>query len=122
MMVLSHCHQQESAVKKFIDQFTSRINGVISCFDRILFKGYLPLGWPGAMEGLLARERLKIKGFQELRNEALRPDQGPCRNARPAGRAAVPVPQGAASAKRTIPDFSLRKYNETACFCVTRVG
>jgi hypothetical protein len=66
MMVLSNRHLQENAVKKFIDQFTSRINGVISCFDRILFKGYLPLGWPGAMEGLLARERLKIKDFKSF--------------------------------------------------------
>jgi hypothetical protein len=66
MMVLSHRHLQESAVKKFIDQFTSRINGVISCFDRILFKGYLPLGWPGAMEGLLARQGLKIKDFKSF--------------------------------------------------------
>lgn len=66
MMVLSHRHLQESAVKKFIDQYSSRITGVLSCFDRILFKGYLPLGWPAAMEGLLARRGLKIKDFKSF--------------------------------------------------------
>ena len=34
------------AVKSFLNQFNEKITGVISCFDRILFKGYLPLA-PG---------------------------------------------------------------------------
>lgn len=66
MMVLSHRHLQENAVKKFLNHFNDRITGVISCFDRMLFKGYLPLGWPGAMEGLLARQGLKIKDFKSF--------------------------------------------------------
>jgi len=51
-------------VEKFVRQFSDRISGVISCFDRILFKGYLPLGWGDAMEGLLARQGLRIKDFK----------------------------------------------------------
>ena len=51
-------------MKKFIQQFNEKISGVISCFDRMLFKGYLPLGWPGAMEGLLARQGLRIMEFK----------------------------------------------------------
>ena len=65
-MVLSHRHLQENAVKKFLNQFNEKISGAISCFDRMLFKGYLPLGWPGAMERLLAREKLRIKDFKQF--------------------------------------------------------
>lgn len=63
-MELSRHHVRENAaVDSFVDQFNDRITGVISCFDRILFKGYLPLGWSDAMEGLLARNGLLIKEF-----------------------------------------------------------
>lgn len=50
-------------MKRFIRQYSERISGVISCFDRLLFKGYLPLGWGDAMEGFLARQGLRIKDF-----------------------------------------------------------
>ena len=50
-------------MKSFLNQFNEKITGVISCFDRILFKGYLPLGWPRAMEGLLFRQDILIKDF-----------------------------------------------------------
>jgi hypothetical protein len=65
-MVLSRCHRQENAVQKFLDQFTTRISGVISCFDRVLFKGHLPLNWPEAMERLLGRQSLRIKDFKRF--------------------------------------------------------
>ncbi len=48
---------------QFITKHRDKITGTISCFDRILFKGHLPLGWPGAMEGFLARQGLRIKDF-----------------------------------------------------------
>jgi hypothetical protein len=34
-------------MKAFIDKYTDRIHGVLSYFDRMLFRGYLPLmsGW-----------------------------------------------------------------------------
>jgi hypothetical protein len=66
MMVLSGSHPRENAVKKFLNQFNSRISGVISCFDRMLFKGYLPLGWAGAMEGWLSRQGVLIKDFKKF--------------------------------------------------------
>jgi len=50
-------------VQQFITKHRSTITGTISCFDRMLFKGHLPLGWPGAMEGFLARQGLRIKDF-----------------------------------------------------------
>jgi hypothetical protein len=50
-------------VQQFITKHRATITGAISCFDRMLFKGHLPLGWPGAMEGFLARQGLRIKDF-----------------------------------------------------------
>ncbi len=34
-------------MKKFICRYEARIQGVLSCFDRMLFRGYLPImsGW-----------------------------------------------------------------------------
>jgi hypothetical protein len=36
-----------SALKEFIRKYEARIQGVLSCFDRMLFRGYLPImsGW-----------------------------------------------------------------------------
>jgi len=45
-------------VQQFITKHADKINGTISCFDRVLFKGHLPLRWPAAVEGLLARQGL----------------------------------------------------------------
>src|SRR3989442_6223906 len=35
------------AMKAFLDKYEDRIHGVLSCFDRMLFRGYLPImsGW-----------------------------------------------------------------------------
>ena len=43
---------------------TDKINGAISCFDRILFKGYLPLGFPDAIETFMNRQNLLLKDFK----------------------------------------------------------
>jgi len=45
-------------MKAFIRKYEDRIHGVLSCFDRMLFRGYLPImsGW--AMAGFL--DRLKV--------------------------------------------------------------
>lgn len=34
-------------MKAFVDKYSDRIHGVLSCFDRMLFRGYLPImsGW-----------------------------------------------------------------------------
>ena len=40
-------------MERFIRQYNELINGMLSCFHRILLKGYLPLGWNGSMEGFL---------------------------------------------------------------------
>jgi hypothetical protein len=37
----------EAGMKAFVDKYEDRIHGVLSCFDRMLFRGYLPImsGW-----------------------------------------------------------------------------
>lgn len=47
----------------FITKHQARITGVISCFDRLLFKGHLPLGWSDAMERFIAGQGLRLKDF-----------------------------------------------------------
>src|SRR3972149_2516132 len=39
---------EDGAMKEFISKYADRIHGVLSCFDRMLFRGYLPImsGWP----------------------------------------------------------------------------
>jgi hypothetical protein len=49
---------------KFIEQHADRISGILACFDRVLFRGYLPIMSGAAMAALLksrdvARETLK---------------------------------------------------------------
>lgn len=47
----------------FITKHRDQITGTISCFDRVLFKGHLPLSWSDAMERFIARQGLRIKDF-----------------------------------------------------------
>lgn len=45
--MFSRSHQPEDAMKfakRFVDTFTEIIVAVLSCFDRVIFKGYLPFG------------------------------------------------------------------------------
>src|SRR3989441_6805144 len=38
---------EDGAMREFISKYADRIHGVLSCFDRMLFRGYLPImsGW-----------------------------------------------------------------------------
>ena len=53
-------------MNSFLQQYSGRISGTISCFDRVLFKGHLPLGWSEAMERLISRQGLLIKDFKSF--------------------------------------------------------
>jgi hypothetical protein len=53
-------------MKTFLEKHAEKITGTISCFDRVIFKGYLPLGRPEGMQTFLARNGLKIKDFKNL--------------------------------------------------------
>ncbi|MBI5759763.1 MAG: hypothetical protein HZA46_14695 [Planctomycetales bacterium] len=56
-------------MEKFLEKYNQQITGTLSCFDRVIFKGYLPLGWPDAMESLLARQGLRIMDFKRFVTE-----------------------------------------------------
>jgi hypothetical protein len=56
----------ENAMRSFLKKHEEKIAGFISSFDRVLFKGYLPLGWPEALECLLYKNGLLIKDFKRF--------------------------------------------------------
>jgi hypothetical protein len=62
-MVLLTNHAKENAMEDFVERHGERISGVIMCFDRLIFKGYLSLGWDGQMEKFLDYKRVLIKDF-----------------------------------------------------------
>jgi len=51
---------------KFIIAHEDKITGTISCFDRVLFKGYLPIASPHTMERFLTGQGLLIKDFKHV--------------------------------------------------------
>jgi len=57
---------RRNAVKDFVEQHSEKITGVVSCFDRVLFKGYLPLGSAMGMERFMGREGFLLKDFKRF--------------------------------------------------------
>lgn len=53
-------------MNRFISKYSENITGVLSCFDRVLFKGYLPLGFSDAMERLISSQGLLLKDFKRF--------------------------------------------------------
>src|ERR1700694_2269718 len=53
-------------MKEFVDKYADRIHGVLSCFDRMLFRGYLPImsGW--AMAEFLNSLDLRFNNLKPL--------------------------------------------------------
>lgn len=50
-------------MKRFVDKHQAKITGTLSCFDRLVFRGLLPLAWGEAMERFIAAQGLRIKDF-----------------------------------------------------------
>ena len=50
----------------FCKKHAAHITGVLSCFDRIIFKGYLPFCQPGAMEAFLWQKGVLLKDFKSF--------------------------------------------------------
>jgi hypothetical protein len=48
----------------FVVKHQAHIQGVLSCFDRVIFRGYLPFCHPRALEGFLAKENVLLKNFK----------------------------------------------------------
>jgi len=51
-------------LKEFLDKHAESIAGVLNSFDRIIFKGHLPISWPEGMESFLRREKVLVKDFK----------------------------------------------------------
>lgn len=80
-------------MESFVQQHAEKITGILSCFDRLILKGYLPFSYPLGMEGFLDRHHIRIKDFPRLAKEqsaALK--EHARRLAEQAGRPVIPVP------------------------------
>jgi len=51
-------------MEKFVPKHSGKITGTIACFDRILFKGYLPISWAQNMERFMMAQGLLLKDFK----------------------------------------------------------
>ena len=77
-------------MKNFLKKHRKFVTDTLSCFDRIMFKGYLPLARPEAMERLIAREGLLNKDFKRfISNQSERVKEHAKRMAERAGRPVV---------------------------------
>ena len=48
----------------FLDKHQDQLRGVLSCFDRVLFRGYLPCSYPSGLEAFLAQQGILLKDFK----------------------------------------------------------
>ena len=62
-------HTKESAVEQFLNKYQDQITGCMSVFDRIIFKGNLPISYPKAAEGFLFNQGVLIKDFRHFTGE-----------------------------------------------------
>ena len=53
-------------MRNFVRKHSEKISGTLSCFDRLLFKGYLPLGWADGMTGFMGSQGFLIKDFKRF--------------------------------------------------------
>lgn len=53
-------------MEAFLEKHQAKITGVLSCFDRLLIKGYLPFGYPEGMEAFLNSKGLLLKDFKSF--------------------------------------------------------
>jgi hypothetical protein len=84
---------KENAVNSFVQQHADKITGILSCFDRLIIKGYLPFSYPSSMEGFLHHRGILIKDFPKLAKEQSNLLKTHARSlAAQAGRPFLPVP------------------------------
>jgi hypothetical protein len=49
----------------FLAKHKESISGVLSCFDRVIFRGHLPLSYPKGLEGFLYQHKVPLKTFKD---------------------------------------------------------
>jgi hypothetical protein len=64
MLAARHRDETEGVMRKFLAKHTATTTGTLSCFDRLLFKGHLPLGYPHAMEEFLCHRGILFKDLK----------------------------------------------------------
>ena len=57
-------HDEDNAMQEFIVKHQEKIASVLSCFDRIIFKGYLPISFPESMTNFLRDKKVLVKDFK----------------------------------------------------------
>src|ERR1035438_8185339 len=50
MVVPPTSEKKENAVQSFVQRHADKITGILSCFDRVIIKGYLPFSYPLGMD------------------------------------------------------------------------
>ena len=53
-------------MQHFLMKHCNKISGILSSFDRVLFKGHLPIAWAKSMEDFMSRQGLLIKEFKNF--------------------------------------------------------
>jgi len=53
-------------MKKFLSKHSDKITGHLSCFDRVIIKGYLPICYPESFENFLKVKKLLIKDLKQF--------------------------------------------------------
>lgn len=56
-------------MKAFLDKHELKITGVLSCFDRMLFRGYLPIMSGAAMAQFLNQAGIKFRDLKDFLTE-----------------------------------------------------
>lgn len=64
IVAAAHRHETEGAMRKFLAKHAAATTGTLSCFDRLLFKGHLSLGYPHGMEDFLNHHGNLFKQFK----------------------------------------------------------
>ena len=64
MLAARHRDDTEGTMRKFLAKHVAATTGTLSCFDRLLFKGHLPLGYPHAMEQFLTQRHVLMKDLK----------------------------------------------------------
>lgn len=49
----------------FVAKHQGKIHGVLSCFDRVIIRGHLPLSYPKGLEGYLYQQQVLLKDFKD---------------------------------------------------------
>lgn len=49
----------------FLRKHRDKIGGILSCFDRLIFRGYAPLSYPKGLAGFLYRQKVLLKDFKD---------------------------------------------------------